>query len=71
MLVKKLGLLLVLVLFLVALAFPNAGARACSGDDCGCGVAGIECRESCGQNWSCVQACNRWVIQCSKACCIC
>jgi len=69
MLVKKLGLLLVLVLFLVSLASPASARRSCSGDDCGCGLAAQECREACGPVWSCVSACNKQSIQCSKACC--
>lgn len=71
MLVKKLGLLLVLVLFLVSLSMPASARRACSGDNCGCGVMAQECRESCNGVWACVSACNKESIQCAKACCGC
>ena len=71
MLVKKLGMLLVLVLVLVTLAVPAVRVRACSGDDCGCGVAGQECSESCNGDWACNTGCRKWVLQCSKACCMC
>ena len=71
MLVKKLGLLLVLVLFLVSLAVPTSAVRACSGDNCGCGVMAQECRESCYGYLPCITACRQESIACSKACCGC
>lgn len=69
MLVKKLGMLFVLVLVLVTLAAPAARVRACSGDDCGCGVAFNACRLSCFGNLSCISECRRENIRCSIACC--
>lgn len=69
MLVKKLGMLLVLVMVLVTLAAPAARVRACSGDDCGCGVAFNACRLQCAGNLSCISECRKDQIACSKACC--
>lgn len=70
MLAKKLGFLLMMVLFLVALVQTTpVSARRCSGDLCGCGIAAQECRDACGGVLSCVRACNRESIECSKACC--
>jgi hypothetical protein len=69
MLAKKLGFLLMMLVALVALARPGVSARACSGDDCGCGIAAQECRDSCGGVLSCVRACNQESIRCAKACC--
>ena len=69
MLAKKLGFLLMMLLVLVALARPSTSARACSGDDCGCGIYAQECRDSCGGNTACIRACTRESIQCAKACC--
>ena len=69
MLVKKLGMLLVLVMVLATLAVPAARVRACSGDDCGCGVAFTECRFNCAGNLACISACKQCWIACSKACC--
>lgn len=74
MLRKKLLLLLMLVTMLVALSTTD-GARACSGDNCDCGIYAAECRESCYElpagpgRFACVQQCNRESIQCAKACC--
>lgn len=71
MLVKKLGLLLVLVLFWVSLSAPAAARRACSGDNCGCGIMAQECRDSCYGVLSCLAACRHESIACAKACCGC
>lgn len=71
MLAKKLGFLLMMVLVLVSLSLPANARRSCSGDDCGCGEAGIECRDSCGGNFNCIRACNKEVLACSRACCSC
>ena len=68
MLRKKLALLVMLLTLLVSLALPG-GAGACSGDDCGCGIAAQECRDSCGGVLECVRQCNRESIACAKACC--
>jgi hypothetical protein len=69
MLVKKLGLLLILVLFLVTLAVPTRSVRACSGDICDCGTIAQECRDACGPVWPCVRACNQENLRCARACC--
>lgn len=69
MLVKKLGMLLVLVMVLATLAAPAARVRACSGDNCGCGVIFNECRLQCAGNLSCISECRRENVQCSIACC--
>jgi len=73
MLVKKLGMLLVLVMVLVTLAAPAArvgvNAQTCSGDDCGCGIIFNECRFECNGNLTCISECRRCQIECSKACC--
>jgi hypothetical protein len=73
MLVKKLGMLLVLVMVLVTLAAPaarvGAYAGACSGDDCGCGLIFNECRLECNGNLACISECKKCMIACSKACC--
>ena len=69
MLVKKLGMLLVLVMVLVTLAAPATRVRACSGDDCGCGIIFNECRLQCAGNLSCISGCRQCQIACSKACC--
>jgi hypothetical protein len=71
MLVKKLGMLFVLLLVLVTLAVPAVRVGACSGDDCGCGVAFEECRLNCFGNLSCISVCRKENIKCSKACCGC
>lgn len=71
MLVKKLGMLLVLVLVLVTLAAPTVRVRACSGDDCGCGIAFNQCRLDCFGNLTCINACKRENVKCSIACCSC
>ncbi len=71
MLVKKLGMLFVLVLVLVTLVAPAVRVRACSGDDCGCGVAFNECRLNCFGNLSCINVCKRENVKCSIACCSC
>lgn len=73
MLRKKLLLLLMLLTILVSLSTAG-GARACSGDQCGCGETAAWCRESCQGIpqpglWACVSQCNRESIQCSRACC--
>lgn len=73
MLRKKLLLLLMLVTLLASLASPG-GARACSGDDCGCYIYAEECRYDCQQEepaayYACVRGCNRANLQCAKACC--
>jgi hypothetical protein len=69
MLVKKLGMLLVLVMVLVTLAAPATRVGACSGDDCGCGLIFEECRLECNGNLSCISGCKQCMIACSKACC--
>ncbi|MBV9927221.1 MAG: hypothetical protein JOZ96_19545 [Acidobacteria bacterium] len=69
MLAKKLGFLLMMLLVLAALAKPAVSARACSGDDCGCGIMAQECRASCNGNFACIRGCNQESIQCAKACC--
>lgn len=73
MLVKKLGMLFVLVLFLVTLAAPSARvgayAQTCSGDNCGCGYYFNECRLECNGNLSCIAECRRDWISCSRVCC--
>jgi hypothetical protein len=73
MLVKKLGMLFVLVLFLVTLAAPSArvgvNAQTCSGDDCGCGIIFNECRLQCNGNLTCISECRRSWISCSRVCC--
>lgn len=74
MLRKKLLLLLMLVTLLASLS-ATGGARACSGDNCDCGIYAAECRESCYElpagtaRFACVQQCNRESIACAKACC--
>lgn len=71
MLKKKLGFLVMLVLVLVSLWMPTTAklAASCSGDDCGCGLAAQECRESCGPVWACNRTCNQESIRCSIECC--
>ena len=72
MLTKKLGFLLMMLLVLVALMQPAPVAACpggCSGDYCGCGIEGNECRAECGGFLPCAQACTRAQIACSKACC--
>jgi hypothetical protein len=69
MLAKKLGFLVMMLLVLVALAQPATSARACSGDDCGCGIEAQECRNACGGVFACIRSCNQQSIQCAKACC--
>ena len=72
MLVKKLGMLLVLVLALVTLASPASAidcGGTCSGDNCGCGYYFNECRLECAGNLSCISACRRENVRCSIACC--
>jgi len=74
MLRKKLLLLLMLVTLLVSLSTPE-GARACSGDQCGCGETAAWCNESCQElppgpgRFACVRQCSRESIQCARACC--
>ena len=70
MLKKRVVLLLMLLTLLFALALPTSARRSsCSGDDCGCGIAAQECRDSCAGNLACVRSCNRESIACAKACC--
>lgn len=75
MLRKKLFLLLMLATLLVSLSTAG-GARACSGDQCGCGETAIWCRESCTlelpagpARFACMQTCNRESIACARECC--
>jgi hypothetical protein len=71
MLVKKLGLLVVMLLVLVSVSMRASASRSCSGDDCGCYIYAQECRDSCAGNLTCVRACTRESVQCAKACCSC
>lgn len=71
MLKKKLGFLAMMLLVLMSLSMSASATRSCSGDDCGCGLAGIECRAECNGNTACIRACTKEVIACSKACCSC
>lgn len=74
MLRKKLFLLLMMVTLLVSLSTVG-GARACSGDICGCGETAAWCRESCLElppgpgRFACVRQCTQESIQCARACC--
>ena len=73
MLRKKLLLLLMLLTLLVSVSAPEP-ARACSGDNCGCGYYAELCRYDCQQEppeyyYTCVRGCNRESVQCAKACC--
>ncbi|MFL6333101.1 MAG: hypothetical protein ACJ754_07130 [Pyrinomonadaceae bacterium] len=69
MLAKKLGFLIMMLLVLVALSQRPAAACGCSGDECGCGIAAQECVAECNGNFTCIGACRRENIACSKACC--
>ena len=69
MLVKKLGMLFVLVLVLVTLVAPAERVRACSGDNCGCGYYFNQCRLECNGNLSCINVCKRENVRCSIECC--
>ena len=75
MLVKKLGMLFVLVMFLLTLAAPAAPAidcgGTCSGDNCGCGYYFNECRLECNGNLSCISVCRKENVRCSIDCCTC
>ena len=69
MLAKKLGFLLMMLLFMVALTHRPASACGCSGDECGCGISAQECIAECNGNFQCIGACRRENIACAKACC--
>ena len=75
MLRKKLLLLIMLVTLLVSLS-AGRGARACSGDQCGCGETAAWCRESCvaelppgSARFACIGQCNRESLACARECC--
>ena len=73
MLRKKLVLLLMLVTLFASLALPG-GARACSGDDCGCGYDQQDCIYECqfepAEYYSaCRHACIHASVQCAIECC--
>lgn len=73
MLRKKLLLLLLLVTLLVSVSTTDH-ARACSGDNCGCGVEMLACDEGCdyeppASRTACHVACARANVRCAKACC--
>lgn len=67
---------LVLALVLLAMTFLAASAgissssrvKACSGDDCGCGVAMQACMAGCSTQ-ACRAQCRRDSIDCAIACC--
>lgn len=67
----KLKLLIPMIALTLA-AFYTApkSALACSGDDCGCGVAAQECRAACAPgDTPCFRACTHESIQCAIWCC--
>ncbi|HEX8500165.1 MAG TPA: hypothetical protein VF659_06190 [Pyrinomonadaceae bacterium] len=73
MLRKKLLLLLLLVTLLVSVSAPE-GARACSGDDCGCGIDAQICDYECQfeppeYQQGCRRACRRASVRCAIDCC--
>jgi hypothetical protein len=73
MLRKKLLLLLMLLTLLVSVSTPES-ARACSGDDCGCGYEAQQCVADCDYEppeyqFICKRGCARASVQCAKACC--
>jgi len=73
MLRKKLVLLLMLMALFVSLALPD-GARACSGDDCGCGWDEAACIEECQYGppeyySACRHACIHASVRCAIECC--
>ena len=73
MLRKKLLLLLMLVTLLVSLSQPG-GARACSGDGCGCGIDATQCHYECQFEpvefqQPCRHACIAESVRCARACC--
>ena len=72
----KIKLLLPMIaLTLAAFSTAPKPALACSGDDCGCGLAAHECIAECPPypdpaHGPCVNECTHEDIVCSKACCL-
>lgn len=78
---SKVKLFLFLVLVALTLVVPAiqttqsysaAAARqegTCSGDDCGCGVAGQACIAACNGNTACIRQCRCDWLNCSRVCC--
>jgi hypothetical protein len=73
MLRKKLLLLLLLVTLLVSVSTTD-NARACSGDNCGCGIDAQICQYECQfeplqYQQACRRGCISESVRCAKACC--
>lgn len=73
MLRKKLLLLLMMVTLLVSLS-QTGGARACSGDSCGCGYDTQACIDECAYGPpayynACRHECIRASVRCAIECC--
>ncbi len=74
MLRKKLMLLLLLLTLLASVSTTTDSARACSGDNCGCGYDMLICDANCEYEppeteTACHVACARENARCARFCC--
>jgi hypothetical protein len=74
---KMVLLMLAMVMTVLSLTLTPKPVFACSGDDCGCGVAAQACIADCDATYApgtpervaCGQACFQEDVACSRACC--
>lgn len=71
---KLVYLFVMLCLVVMTIVTTPSRVSACSGDDCGCGLANIACQAECPpdpdpNHYNCVRSCLHECLACSVACC--